>query len=102
MANKGLSGSPAHGLVQTGGVGSWAAEAYNARSGVGEFPCLIWMTCCVSNSNRRLHALDSTVGQPKVGDGSAHSWDQPGLRGARWRFVTAQTMADTSPATRCD
>ncbi|RMP53866.1 ThiF protein, partial [Pseudomonas syringae pv. atrofaciens] len=48
-----------------GGVGSWAAEAM-ARSGVGEISLFDMDDVCVSNSNRQLHALDSTVGRPKV------------------------------------
>ncbi|MGY8832693.1 MAG: tRNA threonylcarbamoyladenosine dehydratase, partial [Pseudomonadales bacterium] len=52
-------------VVGIGGVGSWAAEAL-ARSGVGEISLFDLDDVCVSNSNRQLHALDSTVGQPKV------------------------------------
>ena len=52
-------------VVGIGGVGSWAAEAL-ARSGVGEISLFDLDDVCISNSNRQLHALDSTVGQPKV------------------------------------
>ncbi|MFI3049282.1 tRNA cyclic N6-threonylcarbamoyladenosine(37) synthase TcdA [Pseudomonas coronafaciens] len=52
-------------VVGIGGVGSWAAEAM-ARSGVGEISLFDMDDVCVSNSNRQLHALDSTVGRPKV------------------------------------
>ncbi|KPB71016.1 tRNA cyclic N6-threonylcarbamoyladenosine(37) synthase TcdA [Pseudomonas cannabina] len=52
-------------IVGIGGVGSWAAEAM-ARSGVGEISLFDMDDVCVSNSNRQLHALDSTVGRPKV------------------------------------
>lgn len=52
-------------VVGIGGVGSWAAEAL-ARSGVGEISLFDLDDVCISNSNRQLHALDATVGRPKV------------------------------------
>ncbi|MCQ9469673.1 tRNA cyclic N6-threonylcarbamoyladenosine(37) synthase TcdA [Pseudomonas alliivorans] len=52
-------------VVGIGGVGSWAAEAL-ARSGVGEISLFDMDDVCVSNTNRQLHALDSTVGRVKV------------------------------------
>lgn len=52
-------------IVGIGGVGSWAAESM-ARSGVGEISLFDMDDVCVSNSNRQLHALDTTVGRPKV------------------------------------
>ncbi len=52
-------------IVGVGGVGSWAAEAI-ARCGVGEISLFDLDDVCVSNGNRQLHALDSTVGKPKV------------------------------------
>jgi len=52
-------------IVGVGGVGSWAAEAI-ARTGVGEISLFDLDDVCVSNANRQLHALDSTVGKPKV------------------------------------
>ncbi|MBI6703395.1 tRNA cyclic N6-threonylcarbamoyladenosine(37) synthase TcdA [Pseudomonas viridiflava] len=52
-------------VVGIGGVGSWAAEAL-ARSGVGEISLFDMDDVCVSNTNRQLHALDSTVGRSKV------------------------------------
>lgn len=55
----------AHVLVAgLGGVGSWTVEAL-ARSGVGALTLLDGDEVCVSNINRQLHALDSTVGRPK-------------------------------------
>lgn len=47
------------------GVGSWAAEAM-ARCRVCEISLFDLDDVCVSNRNRQLHALDSTVGKPKV------------------------------------
>ena len=48
-----------------GGVGSWCAEAL-ARSGVGELTLIDQDSASVSNINRQLCALDSTVGRPKT------------------------------------
>ena len=53
-------------VIGLGGVGSWAAEAL-ARSGVGGLPLIDADEVCVSNTNRQLHALASTLGHSKVG-----------------------------------
>ena len=52
-------------VVGLGGVGSYAAEAL-ARAGVGELTLLDQDVISVSNINRQLYALHSTVGQAKV------------------------------------
>ncbi len=52
-------------VIGLGGVGSWAAEAL-ARSGVGQLTLLDLDDICISNSNRQLHTLGSTIGQLKV------------------------------------
>ena len=52
-------------VVGIGGVGSWAAEAI-ARCGVGEISLFDLDDVCVSNSNRQLHALSTTIGRDKV------------------------------------
>lgn len=52
-------------VVGVGGVGSWAAEAL-ARSGVGRITLVDLDEVCVTNINRQVHALEDTVGQPKV------------------------------------
>ena len=52
-------------IVGLGGVGSWAAEAL-ARSGVGNITLIDLDEVCVTNANRQLHALQSTVGQLKA------------------------------------
>jgi tRNA A37 threonylcarbamoyladenosine dehydratase len=49
-----------------GGVGSFAVEAL-ARAGVGSLTLVDSDTVHPSNINRQLHALTTTVGQPKVG-----------------------------------
>lgn len=52
-------------IIGLGGVGSWAAEAL-CRSGVGNLILVDLDDICVSNTNRQLHALTSTVGQMKI------------------------------------
>ncbi|MDO4810909.1 MAG: tRNA threonylcarbamoyladenosine dehydratase [Eubacteriales bacterium] len=52
-------------VVGLGGVGSYAAEAL-VRAGVGELTLLDQDTISVSNINRQLYALHSTVGQFKA------------------------------------
>ncbi len=65
-------------VVGVGGVGCWAAEML-ARSGVGKITLIDADELCVTNINRQIHALDSTVGQSKV-------------------QVMAQRIADINPA----
>ncbi len=48
-----------------GGVGSYAAEAL-ARAGVGRLTLVDFDDICLTNINRQIHALDSTVGRAKV------------------------------------
>ena len=48
-----------------GGVGSWSAEAL-CRSGIGNLILVDLDDICVSNTNRQLHALSSTVGNMKI------------------------------------
>ena len=52
-------------LFGLGGVGSYTAECL-ARSGVGELTLVDSDTVSVTNINRQLEALSSTVGQPKA------------------------------------
>lgn len=52
-------------LFGLGGVGSYAAECL-ARSGVGELTVVDSDTVALSNLNRQLEALHSTVGLPKA------------------------------------
>jgi len=56
----------AHMLVAgLGGVGSWSAEAL-ARSGVGHITLVDLDDICITNSNRQIHALQGSIGQPKT------------------------------------
>lgn len=48
-----------------GGVGSYTVEAL-ARAGVGHLVLVDYDDVCLTNINRQLHALESTVGQAKV------------------------------------
>ena len=52
-------------VVGLGGVGSFAAE-FLARAGVGNMTIVDGDVVDITNINRRLPALHSTVGQPKV------------------------------------
>ena len=52
-------------VVGVGGVGSWAVEAL-ARSGVGNLTLIDFDQIAVSNVNRQIQALDSTLGEAKV------------------------------------
>ena len=52
-------------VVGVGGVGSWAVEAL-CRSGVGNLILVDLDDICRSNTNRQLHALQSTVGRMKI------------------------------------
>ncbi|MBI3880101.1 MAG: tRNA cyclic N6-threonylcarbamoyladenosine(37) synthase TcdA [Verrucomicrobia bacterium] len=52
-------------VVGIGGVGTWTVEAL-ARSGIGALTLVDLDEVCVTNVNRQLHALDDTIGRPKV------------------------------------
>lgn len=51
-------------VVGLGGVGSWVVESL-ARSGIGTLTLVDLDEVCISNVNRQLQALTSTVGQSK-------------------------------------
>lgn len=52
-------------LFGVGGVGSWCAEAL-VRSGIGHLTIVDSDRIAVSNINRQVEAMSSTVGEPKV------------------------------------
>lgn len=52
-------------VIGIGGVGSWVAEAL-ARNGIGKITLIDLDDLCITNINRQIHALTSTVGQSKV------------------------------------
>lgn len=79
-------------VIGLGGVGSWAVEAL-ARTGVGELTLVDLDDVCVTNLNRQLPALTSTVGRPKVAVLAERVRDiNPEIRvHARPEFFTAET-----------
>lgn len=52
-------------VIGIGGVGSWAAEAL-ARSAIGQITLIDLDDICITNTNRQIHALEGTIGEPKV------------------------------------
>lgn len=52
-------------IVGLGGVGSWVVEAL-ARTGIGTMTLVDMDEVCLSNVNRQIQALSSTVGQSKA------------------------------------
>lgn len=52
-------------IVGIGGVGSWCAESV-ARTGIGKITLLDLDDVCITNTNRQLNALNSTIGKSKV------------------------------------
>ena len=52
-------------ICGVGGVGSYAAEALG-RAGVGRITLVDFDDICLTNINRQIHALSSTVGKAKV------------------------------------
>ena len=71
-------------LFGLGGVGSYAAECL-ARSGIGELTLVDSDTISVSNINRQLEALTSTVGLPKAETVAARTRAIRGLYSAKTR-----------------
>ena len=82
-------------VIGIGGVGTWAAEAL-ARSGVGEITLIDLDDICVTNTNRQIHALASTIGQSKVEMMAARMRDiNPELIVHEVEdFVTAENVAE--------
>jgi len=82
-------------VIGVGGVGCWTAEAL-ARSGVGAMSLVDMDEVCVTNVNRQLHALDSTVGRPKI-EAMAERLREisPNLRVRQeFRFFTERSCAE--------
>ena len=52
-------------VIGIGGVGSWAVEAL-ARSGIGKITMIDMDDICITNINRQIHALTSTVATLKT------------------------------------
>lgn len=85
-------------VVGVGGVGSWTVEAL-ARSGIGRLTLIDLDDVCVSNVNRQLHALDGTIGRPKVEVLAERARAiHPGIRvEAVTAFVTPANVAERIP-----
>ncbi|TCS40005.1 tRNA cyclic N6-threonylcarbamoyladenosine(37) synthase TcdA [Reinekea marinisedimentorum] len=86
-------------VIGIGGVGSWAAEAL-ARTAVGEITLIDLDDICVSNTNRQIHALQSTVGQLKV-EAMAERIRQINPQcnvNAVMDFITADNLSELIPA----
>ena len=60
-------------VIGIGGVGSWVAEAL-ARSGVRQITLIDNDDIALSNMNRQIHTLSSTVGQQKVSAMAERLW----------------------------
>lgn len=52
-------------VIGIGGVGSWVVEAL-ARSGIGKITMIDMDDICITNINRQLPALTSTIGELKI------------------------------------
>ena len=69
-------------VIGLGGVGSWAVEAL-ARSGVEHLLLIDYDEIALTNINRQIHALDSTLGEKKA-------------------QALQQRVAEINPACQCD
>ncbi|MCB1048987.1 MAG: tRNA threonylcarbamoyladenosine dehydratase [Acidobacteria bacterium] len=52
-------------VIGLGGVGSYAAEML-VRSGIGRLTLVDFDEVCITNVNRQLHAMQGSIGKPKV------------------------------------
>lgn len=52
-------------VIGIGGVGTWVAEAL-VRTGIGEITLIDMDDICITNTNRQLHAMASTIGRQKI------------------------------------
>lgn len=52
-------------VIGIGGVGSWIAESL-VRTGIGAITLIDLDEICLTNTNRQIHALKTTIGQSKV------------------------------------
>ena len=79
-------------VIGVGGVGSWSAEAL-ARSGIGRLTLVDLDDVCVTNTNRQIHALEGSIGRPKVAELTERIGriNPDCVVQARQEFFTAQT-----------
>jgi tRNA A37 threonylcarbamoyladenosine dehydratase len=85
-------------VIGVGGVGSWAVEAL-ARSGIGNLTLIDFDHVALSNMNRQIQALESTLGAAKVQVLEARIRDiNPACRvTAIDDFLTAANLAQLLP-----
>ena len=85
-----------------GGVGSYTVEAL-ARAGVGRLTLIDDDLVCLTNLNRQLIALHSTVGQPKVEVMAARVHDiNPDAEVETFKTFYLPENADSFDLSRCD
>ncbi|MDR1986559.1 MAG: tRNA threonylcarbamoyladenosine dehydratase [Treponema sp.] len=78
-----------------GGVGSWCAEAL-VRSGIGDLAVVDSDRVCVTNINRQVQAVSSTLGQAKVEALKARLLEiNPGCRVQAFGRVFSRAAADS-------
>ena len=89
-------------VIGLGGVGSYVLEAL-ARAGVGAFELIDGDTVALSNINRQILALHSTLGHPKTETAARRVRDINPSAGicCRQLFLTATNVADL-PLGSCD
>ncbi|MBQ3482265.1 MAG: tRNA threonylcarbamoyladenosine dehydratase [Oscillospiraceae bacterium] len=89
-------------VIGLGGVGSYALEAL-ARSGVGAFELVDGDMVSLTNLNRQILALHSTLGQRKTDAAEARAKDiNPAAAVRSWPlFVTAENIGEL-PLEDCD
>ena len=70
-----------------GGVGSYVAEGL-ARCGIGEFILIDSDDISLTNINRQIHALETTIGQKKnINDERAHTIYQSASKSYNYRKI---------------
>lgn len=86
-------------VIGIGGVGSWIAESL-IRSGIGEITLIDMDDICITNSNRQIHALNSTIGKQKIDVMAARLIDiNPELQiNAIDDFLESDNILDLIPA----
>jgi len=86
-------------VIGIGGVGSYAAEAL-ARAGVGKLSLVDYDAICLTNVNRQVHALESTLGGAKVEVMAARIYEiNPRAQVVPHKnFMTAELARDILPS----
>ena len=78
-----------------GGVGSYVVEAL-VRSGIGAIDIVDDDKICLSNLNRQLYALQSTIGRDKVDVAEERIHDiNPDCKVTKWKTFLCQTSPNS-------